>query len=195
MNQVEQGIFETYKRDLALPSEKAPKAFILAPVGLIGAGKTTILRELSPRLALVRISSDELRRGLKDAGQTYDAIPEMMEALAHEYLSIGHGIAIDADCASPHTQEYIKKLAAEYTVPVVWVHVASPEAFILEKLRTFSGDRWLTDDQEVMVANYEARKPLHENLTMPFAYVFDASREDFREQLVAGEAAIRAAVS
>ena len=51
--------------------KKANQELILCPVGLVGAGKTTVLKPISKILNLVRVSSDEIRGILKQEGYNF----------------------------------------------------------------------------------------------------------------------------
>ncbi|MDE1944098.1 MAG: hypothetical protein KGH97_01205 [Patescibacteria group bacterium] len=52
-------------------ANRLPRQVFLAPVGRVGAGKTTVVKPLAERLGLVRISSDEIRKLLKERGLGY----------------------------------------------------------------------------------------------------------------------------
>ena len=184
---------DEYERSLEIPSEKPERQFLLCPVGLIGAGKTTVTTPLATRLSLVRISADDVRKLLKENGLGYEAASDICHALAIKYIQQGHSIAIDSDCASPKTQEFITKAAEEFSLKIIWIHIDPPEAFILNKFLTHEPS-WLFQNPAQAIENYEARKPLHENLTMPFTYTFDTSKENLPEQLNEAVSVIRVAV-
>ena len=57
-----------------------------------------------------------------------------------------------------------------------------PEEFILNKLRNHK-PTWLFKNADEAIKNYEARKPLHQNLDFDFAYTFDTSKPDLDEQI------------
>lgn len=176
-----------YESTLVLPREKPALQFMLCPVGLVGAGKTTVLKPLSEKLSLLRLSTDEVRKLLKEHGQGYDAVVDIITSLANKYLDAGYSIAFDNDCASPITRERIAQREKEHGAIPIWIHINPPEEFIFNKLRTYK-HTWLFKDGEAAIENYLAKKPSHQNLDMPFVYVFDPSRVDLAYQI--DEAAI-----
>ncbi|MBU4480038.1 hypothetical protein KKG48_01160, partial [Patescibacteria group bacterium] len=51
-----------FKSQIKIPKNKPKKQIFFCPVGLVGAGKTTVTKPISKKLGLLRISSDELRK-------------------------------------------------------------------------------------------------------------------------------------
>ncbi len=175
-------IIEKYCASLVVPKDKPKKQFFLCPVGLIGSGKTTVLKPLAEKLNLVRISGDEIRKILYDLGFDYDRTWEIGSMVVERYAREGYSIAHDTDCATPKTIEAINKLSKELGAQVVWVHVNPPEEFILNKLRKYK-HTWLYRDGEHAISNYLSRKKVHENLPMNFLYSFDTSKPNLDEQI------------
>lgn len=182
MNESELAVLNDYESTLSVPKLRPEKLFVLCPVGLVGAGKTTVVKPLSERLGLVRISGDEIRKMLKERGLGYENVSRIVFSLAEKYIKNGYSIAIDSDCASEHTQKMISKAASEYKAMPVWIHINPPESFIVDKLKNFK-HTWLFKNADEAIKNYLDRKPLHENLAMPFAYAFDTSKLDLEKQM------------
>ena len=183
-------IIEAYKPLIHVPKSRPEKQFFLCPVGLVGSGKTTVLKPLSEKLFLVRISGDEIREILKEHGYDYELTWEIGQKLVREFVKQGYSIAHDTDCATLRTQEYLIKLAQEVGAKIIWIHVNPPEEFIIDKLKNFK-HTWLFRDASEAIENYMARKPLHENLSMQFTYTFDTSKANLAEQVENGLVAIK----
>ncbi|HEY0908530.1 MAG TPA: AAA family ATPase [Candidatus Paceibacterota bacterium] len=181
---------QQYEATVIAPAAKSSPQFLLCPVGLVGAGKTTVIKPLAERLSLVRISGDEIRMFLKENGCGYENMLPIAAMVAKKYLAQGHGIAIDSDCAGNTGQKLIADVQAKMGLKAVWIHINPPESFIISKLRNFK-HTWLFKDGEEAVENYIRRKPLHTNLTMPFVYTFDTSRDDIGKQIDKAEKIIR----
>lgn len=177
-------IISLYESTLEIPSEKPKRQYSLCPVGLVGAGKTTVIKPLSKKLSLVRISSDEVRKIIYDisATVTLDEFIEIITKLFKKYLQEGHSIALDADCASPITQKLISERQKDFNLKVIWVHINPPESFIINKLTNYK-HTWLFKNGEEAVNNYLERKSLHENLPMSFIYTFDTSMSNLDMQI------------
>lgn len=181
-----------YKNIIVVYKKKSARQFFLCPVGLVGAGKTTVLRPLAERLFLVRVSTDEIRKILKDKGYNYDRARKIAEAVIKDFAKKGDSVAIDSDCVNK--KEDIEKLAKEVGAKIIWLYVNPPEEFIINKLRNFTNG-WLVEDNEEMVKNYFERKTLHQKLDFPFLYTFDTSRNNLEEQIDEAEKLIKKEIS
>ncbi len=178
-------VLSLYEATLEIPTEKPAKQFLLCPVGLIGSGKTTVVRRLSKELSLLRLSTDDVRKVIYDlpAKATLEEFNEIMTMLFGKYLELGYSIAMDADCASLITQQVIKERQQQYNLAVFWIHIKAPEKVIMERLKERAGN-WLFKTEEKAVNNYLQRKELHENLTMPFVYTFDTATPHLDTQII-----------
>lgn len=175
---------EEYDRSLLTPSQPQRKQFVLCPVGIVGSGKTTVLKPLSEKLSLVRISGDEIRKSLKEHGLGYDAVVSIGAALSKKYLAQGYSLALDSDAASSRSKAVIKNAEQEFGAMPIWIHIHPPEEFILNKLRMYK-HTWLFKDADQAIQNYMDRKSLHENLEeYPFVYTFDTSKTDLDKQVM-----------
>lgn len=175
-------ITNKYEQSLHLPVQKPERLFILCPVGLVGAGKTTVIKPLSEKLSLVRISTDDIRKLLRENGYGYKETITIAKNLSGKYLDQGYSLAIDADCAGSTAKELLSEAVDKYNPKLVWIHVNPPEKFILNKLRNFK-HTWLFKNGEEAVKNYLDRKTLHAHLDMPFVYTLDTSKPDLDEQI------------
>lgn len=181
-------IAKEYEQQIFVPVEKPTHQFILCPVGLVGAGKTTVVKPLSEKLSLVRISGDEIRKILKDKGYDYDRVQEIATVVGAKYLEQGYSMCSDSDCVTEKTQNILNNLKERYNLKLAWIHINPPEEFILNKLSSHQGG-WLGND--FLIQNYHERKPLHQNLNFPFLYTFDTSKENLQAQIDNAEEIIR----
>lgn len=181
MTEISQTTYEAVKDEyltqIKLPKTKPATQYILCPIGLVGAGKTTVVKPLAEKLNLVRISGDEIRKLLKEKGYGYEKVYDIAFELIQKFLQEGWGVAIDSDCASKI------KLIKEKTkgIKLIWIHINPPESFILNKLSNLKPN-WLGTAEE-MVANYYDRKSVHENIQLDYTYIFDTSLPDISEQI------------
>ena len=81
--------------------------------------------------------------------------------------------------------DFIQRLQETYHLKPIFIHIDPPETFILNKLRNYTGDRWLTNDQEKMVENYFSRKELHVDIEnkIQFDYVIDTSLNSLQSEI------------
>ena len=188
-DEVYDAVKRAYLSEVEIPQQTLKRQYVLCPIGLVGAGKTTVLKPLARRLSLVRLSGDELRKHFKERGHSYARVTELMFELADHFLDQGYSLAIDSDCIAKIKE--IRQRVKEHDAALIWIHINPPEEFIINKLSNLTPN-WLGTAEE-MVANYYERKPLHAHIDLPFTYVFDTSRPDLEEQLEAAARAIQTA--
>lgn len=178
-------IKERYISQVLVPSSKPTKQCILCPVGLVGAGKSTVVIPLSKKLNLVRISHDEIRKILIDGHFNYDRSREVAIEASRFFIEKGYSVCIDANCGSKESFDLIKKVEAKYSLISIWIHINPPEAFIIHKLMNFR-HTWLFNDGNEAVKNYREYKEKYgdgTNLGIHFDYVFDTSKPNLQQQI------------
>ncbi len=180
-------VFDAYERVIPLPKAPGVKPWILCVVGLVGAGKTTVVKPVSERLGLARVSSDELRVLLRDRGYNFLRTRELAKMLIEKYLRQGFGVSIDADNVDPEHQAILQKAADAAQIPIIRIHINPPEAFILDKLqnRIQYVPSGILENADAAIANYFRRKPLHEKYLslITFDWVFDTSKDNLARQI------------
>ncbi|MCR4277754.1 MAG: ATP-binding protein [Candidatus Berkelbacteria bacterium] len=179
-----------YEQTLIVPDKKPSPQWMLMPVGLVGAGKTTVVKPLAEHFGLIRISTDEIREQLKRRGYTYEGAREITHELQKKYLNLGYSIAIDANTGSPHGLEFNKKTKEEFPqVRMIFIHINPPEEFIVNKLKNYP-HTWLFKNGEHAVERFRFHRKNFTLPDVPFIYTFDPSRDDIFEQLKRGIEAI-----
>lgn len=176
-----------YKQRIPPPNVIPKKQWILCAVGLVGAGKTTVIKPISDKLHLARISSDEIRILLRERGYNFKRTLDVVRVLVQKYITEGRPIAFDADSIAPENREELQQIARAISIPVLFIHIDPPEEFILNKLKHVvryepSG---LIKDAEHALEDYFRRKPLHEKYVseVSFNETFDTSRSDIGVQI------------
>lgn len=175
-------IMAEYELKLEIPKEKLERQIMICPVGIIGAGKTTVIKPLSKKLNLLCISIDGIRELLKENNYDYERAKEIVVRLAEKYIKKNFSIGLNTDCVSEESQRYIRQFKDKYNVKVFWIHINPPEEFIINKLRNYK-HTWLFKNAEHAVGAYKRRKAAHKNLNFPFIYTFDPSRDDLENQI------------
>ena len=189
-SEVLEDVAKEYEQTLVIPAHKPSPQWMLMPVGLVGAGKTTVVKPLTEHFGLIRISADEIRERLKNRGYSYEGLRDMIQELIKKYLGLGYSLACDANTGSTFGLEYNKKTKEAFPhVPHIFIHINPPEQFIINKLKNYH-HTWLFKDAGHAIKAFRKNK---EDFTVPdisFVYTFDPSRDDFQEQLKQGIKAI-----
>ena len=184
-------ITEEYEKSLVIPAIKNKPQWILMPVGLIGAGKTTVVKPLAERLNLIRMSTDEVRKKLKEKGYSYARCRDIIHELSYKYLDLGYSIAIDGNTGSTAGIEYnAKTLKAFPDVQQIFIHINPPEEFIVNKLTNYKHS-WLFKNSEHAIEKFYENKESFSKPDLLFVYEFDTSRSDLTAQLDEATAIIK----
>lgn len=183
MNEITKTVYQEvkneYLKQIVVPEHKPGKQYLLCPIGLVGAGKTTVVKPLAEKLSLVRISGDEIRKLFKESGYGYEKVYDLAFELIRYFIAKGYSVCIDSDCAGKIKQ--IEKEVAAKELALVWIHINPPESFIINKLSNHTPS-WLGTAEEV-VSNYYERKPLHKDIVLDFTVIFDTSQPDIQNQI------------
>lgn len=173
-----------FEATLAVPENKPKKQWMLMPVGRIGAGKTTVVKPLAKHFDLIRFSTDEVRKMLRERGYSYEGCREIINSLSRKYLNQGYSVVFDANTGSKHGVEYNAKTAVDFPgVPQIFIHINPPDEFIINKLRNYK-HTWLFKDGEHAVSRYLAHKNDNPDPgNFDFVYEFDTSRSDLNDQI------------
>jgi predicted kinase len=172
------------KASIHIPEHRPIRQLFFCPVGLVGAGKTTITKPISEKLGLVRLSSDELRKMLKENGHDYSSVRKIGLAIATDFAYKGYSIAFDMDCGNPEVKDFVESLALKRGAQAVFVHVYAPQEFIFDKFRRHPPS-WLANDPQIMIENHLSQKEIRgkEKTQFDFLFAFDTSKPDLKEQI------------
>lgn len=183
-------VSKEYEGTLTIPAKKPVPQWMLMPVGLIGAGKTTVVKPLAKRLGLIRISTDDIREKLKLRGYNYEGSRDIVQGLIKKYINLGYSVALDANTGSKIGLEYNKKTAELFpNVRQIFIHINPPEEFILNKLKNYT-HTWLFRDAEHAIKSFSLNQKEFTPPNIHFAHTFDPSRNDLPEQIRQGALAI-----
>jgi len=177
---------EIFKSFIAIPKNIPDKQFFFCPVGFVGTGKTTVAKPISDRFGLLRISSDELRKILKENNLDFSPLKEIILKIAKEFAERGYSISFDMDCGNPETKTAIEELAKKLDAKIVWVHVDTPEDYVINGFINDAQYRsWLTNDPQKMIDNYHEQKERRakENTHFDFLCTFDTSSPGLGRQI------------
>ena len=150
-----------FKSQMVVPEKGPWPQFTICPVGLVGSGKTTVMKQLCSYFSLVRISSDEIRQFLEKNGYNFVRTVELAFLIAQEFSQAGYSLGIDADCSGPNIERAINDSSKKRGAKVIWIHVAPPEEFMINVNtgRKFPHN-W--PFKESALAAYYRRKQQHE---------------------------------
>lgn len=159
---------------LTLPEAKANKPFIVATIGLVGSGRTTVAEKIVERLkGAVLASSNSTRYLLKQAGMPWgENVRQILKVVAVELLNRGYGVVFDGNAADEKDRKNIKDIASQSgaSVSYIRINIDSEIAKQREKKKYDNPDWASTFDNfrvnttEKMLKNIDDRAELHRNI-------------------------------
>jgi guanylate kinase len=180
-----------YEKTLVIPENKPSPQWMLMPVGIVGSGKTTVVKSLAEHFGLIRISTDEIRKRLKTRGFSYEGCRDIANELDEKYLNLGYSLAIDANTGSKIELKHNKETKDAYPhVRQVFIHINPPDEYVINKFHNHQ-PTWLFKDSKHAIDSFLKQKKEFVLPDLSFVYTFDPSRDDFPEQLKEGISAIQ----
>lgn len=88
---------EAYLSKLAIGSRKTRKPVIIAFVGLVGSGKSSVAQELAKYIGGTIIEGDGIRIVLRKEGEAYKYVRQIAENIALEVIKRGGNVILDSD--------------------------------------------------------------------------------------------------
>lgn len=165
-----------YEKKLPLPRKKPGLPIMIGVVGLVGSGKTSVVKILSSKLSLLRISTDEIRAALQKKGYNTLRTKEIATMLVDKYSTQGYSMALDGDSISLASRKFLKSYSAKHKIKLILIHIKTPEKYIIAKLTKY---------RPSFLPHYYRRKPLHLHYlkTINFFYTFDISKPNLSKQV------------
>lgn len=194
MRDINKFLYNEYKKTISIPKLKNKRQIIIAPVGLVGSGKSTVIKPLSKLLSLVRISTDEIRMLARDshAAEKYDLVSVFREVMTY-YLNRGYSLAIDADVSNIEHRELIEFEAIKKDIKIFYIKISPPKKWILEKFAKFKYKKnGLFKNKEEALDNFKNSVKLKWPLVdLDYIYKFDTSKQNLKQQILNCEGLIK----
>lgn len=172
-------IQELFESTLEFPEVKPIPKFYLCPVGLVGSGKSTVMKLLCPRLSVLRIANDDVRKIIGNYDY-FNLAPKITATVGPKYSKLGYSIGIDANASALWGSEAFNQRMDDLNSRQIWIHINPPEDYI--KLQNYNHS-WLYRNESEARMHFEQSKQKVNTEGIPFVYVFDPSRSDFNNQI------------
>ncbi len=122
LTQKEKRAQTSFIRSLKLAKRKTKKPIIVALVGLVGSGKSSIARELAKLIGTTIIEGDAIRVCLRKVGERYEGVQKIGEnAIEEVIIKKGGNAVIDSDFSSVEKRKAAQKLAKKVDAKLVFV--------------------------------------------------------------------------
>jgi len=121
LNKKELATQDTFLSELDVEERKTEKPVIVAMIGLVGSGKSSVARELAPHIGAMVIEADAIRVELRKLGESLDRTRTIAESVALEVVRRGGNVIIDLDFADAVKRASLREKARKAGVRVVFI--------------------------------------------------------------------------
>lgn len=179
----EKQIADDYVEEISKSGISKDFKLIICPFGYIASGKSTVVKPIAKELKIPRISGDEIRKKLKENNINYDNLYPIFEYVGKHFLDQGFGMVIDSNTS--RRIDMVEKIIDEYKLKKIYIKVIAPEEFILNKIRNYKGEKFLTENQDELVEGYFSMKSITDNIFNNSNIIFDYEIDTSSKQLEA----------
>jgi predicted kinase len=102
-------------------SRKTKEPVIVAMIGLIGSGKSSVAHELAKHIGATVISGDEIRIELRKQGERYERMRAIAENVAMELVNEGKNIILDSDFIDEKKRASLREKARKAGIRLVFL--------------------------------------------------------------------------
>lgn len=127
LTNAEKKLIESHISGLKVPKRQTKLPLVIAMVGLVGAGRSSVAAELAKQLGGVVISSNDFRVQLRKKVGKFDqvSVRALAKVTADAVVAKG-GIAIlDSDNIAPDKRDELRKLSNAKNIRVIYMRVFS----------------------------------------------------------------------
>lgn len=119
---------------LNIPKRKTKNPVIVAMVGLVGSGKTSVAKTIAPLLGATIITGDDIRLELHAKGERYDKARMIAEDVAMEAIKKGSNVVLDSDAIDAKKRASLQAKAKKNGTKVLYVRVYAERDVMIERL-------------------------------------------------------------
>lgn len=112
---------ECFMNKLQVKKCKTKKPVIMAIVGLIGSGKSTVAKKLANLLGATVIEGDEIRIELRKQSERYEGARKITENAAIEVIKQGGNVILDSDHIDQKKRASIRQIAKTAGAHLVFI--------------------------------------------------------------------------
>lgn len=121
LNQKEQDAKKQFMAGLTIVKRKTKEPLIVAMIGLVGSGKTTIAKELAEQIGANVIEADAIRVAIRQTGASYEKARKIAEDVALEIIKQDGNVILDSDFIDANKRASIREKARKVGVRLVFI--------------------------------------------------------------------------
>jgi len=112
---------ETFLRKLEVKKRKTDRPIIVALIGLVGSGKSSVARELARYIGAAVVEGDGIRVELRKQGERYERARAIAENVAVEVVKRGGNVILDSDFIDAKKRASLREKARKAGTRLVFI--------------------------------------------------------------------------
>lgn len=136
---------DAYMAKLEVMKRKTAKPVIIAMIGLVGSGKSSVARELGPQIGATVINADDIRVELRKAKEGFEHVRAIAEDVALAVVKQGGNVILDSDFIDAAKRASLREKARKVGARVEFICVYADFDVMAGRIIT-SGYRDHADD-------------------------------------------------
>lgn len=121
LTQKERAAQNAFMAKLDIKKRKTGKSIIVAMIGLVGSGKSSVAQELAKYIGATIVEGDDIRIELRRLGERYERARAIAENVSLEIVSWGGNVILDSDFTDAKKRASLRENARKAGVPVVFI--------------------------------------------------------------------------
>ncbi len=158
-------VVSSYLSEIKIPKRRTKNLYIIAPVGLIGSGKSTVGTYIARKIGAQVVSSNYIRgRFFKPKKKEYHIYTQpVLEKIVESLLEKGVSVVLDRDNVDGKVEKKYKKILEKYRAKVVYIRVVCDIDVMIERMmkRKYNKKEDIITSPAVAIREMWRRTPLH----------------------------------
>lgn len=131
---------------------KTEKPIVVAMIGVVGSGKSSVSRELATHLKAIIIENDAIRIELRKQGESYERVWAIAENAAAEIVKLRGSVVLDSDFIDEKKQASLREKMRKAGARVVFVRTHCDFDVMSERIRANDPGEFFNDAKSLSKA-------------------------------------------
>ncbi len=139
---------------LKLPAKKSDSSFVIAIIGLVGSGRTTVAKRIAECVSgAVLVQSNSARFLLKEAGLPWgENVRQILKEVAKDLLSKGYGVVFDGNASDKEDRKNIYEIVRGTGAKTFYVRITiDPELAKEREQKKYDVPDWISSFEDFRV--------------------------------------------